>query len=586
MRHSDRHIMDIGIDRPLRFGAFELDVRSRELRKGATRVRLQEQPFEILCLMLERPGHVVTRDELRRRLWPDGTFVDFEHSLNAAVKRLRAALGDDADNPRYVETLPRRGYRFIAVAPAADRPLPLALAAPRVRLAVLPFRSLGEDGQEYFTDGLTEEMIAQLGRLCRGRIGVIARQSSMTFKGTSCGAREIGRALRADYLLDGCVRREGDRVRITARLIETADETQLWVDTYERHLSDCLSVQAEVAARIAQSLAMELVPEQPGAAPARSPDATAYNAYLKARYYWNKTTDDWVDAVTFFNQAIDADPSYAAAHAGLARAHVARAEFYVERPRVALQQARAAAERALQLDRHVAEGHLALGDVRRMLDWDTRGARVAYSQAIALNPSYESAHRAYALLLATLTRYAQAIREAERACELDPLCLSINTSAAWVRYVTGDYAGAMQQCLHAIEMDGRYVVPRRLLGAVYLQAGRAADAVRVLEAVLESSEADPVAAAWLAHVRAVSGERAAAAGLLTRLERAARQRYVPPFHLALAYLGLGDVDTSFALIERAAEDRDPMLPHIAIDPRFAPLRSDRRYAELVGRLGL
>jgi TolB-like protein/Tfp pilus assembly protein PilF len=501
------------------------------------------------------------------------------------VKRLRAALGDDADNPRYVETLPRRGYRFIAAAPAQDRAHPATLPVPCVRLAVLPFRNLGEDGQEYFTDGLTEEMIAQLGRLCRGRIGVIARQSAMAFKGTTRGAREIGRALRADYLLEGSVRREGDRVRITARLVDTTDETHLWVDTYERHLSDYLSVQADVAARIAQSLTMELVPEQ-GMQAARSTDAVAYNAYLKARYSWNKTTDDWVEAVTFFNQAIDADPSYAAAHAGLARAHVARAEFYVERPRAALEQARAAAERALQLDPTLAEGYLAMGDVRRMLDWDTRGARVAYSQAITLNPSYESAHRAYAVMLATLTRYAQAIREAERACELDPLCLSVNTSAAWVRYIAGDYDAAIRQCRHAIEMDGRYIVPRRLLGAVYLQAGRTADAVRVLEQVLETSPDDPVAAAWLAHVRAVGGDRAAAAGLLTRLERSSRQRYVPAFHLALAHLGLGDVDASFALLQRAAEDRDPVLPHIAIDPRFAPLRTDRRYVELVGRLGL
>lgn len=226
-------------DGTLRFGSFELDVRSRELRTGAARVRLQEQPFEILRMMLERPGAVVTRDELRQR----------------------AALGDDADTPRFVETLPRRGYRFIAA--LAPRPGEVAGdAIPRV--AVLPFSNLSDEGsQDYFTDGLTEEMIAQLGQQCGGRIGVIARWSSMVFKGSTQGSREIGQALRAQYLLEGSVRREGDRVRITARLVETSSETHLWAETYERHLTDCLSVQADVAARIAQSLALELVPDQP-----------------------------------------------------------------------------------------------------------------------------------------------------------------------------------------------------------------------------------------------------------------------------------------------------------------------------------
>jgi TolB-like protein/Tfp pilus assembly protein PilF len=539
--------------------------------------------------MLERPGHVVTRDELRRRLWPDGTFVDFEHSLNAAVKRLRAALGDDADNPRYVETLPRRGYRFIGPVADAAAQDPAARGTPRIRMAVLPFTSLGEEaGQEYFTDGLTEEMIAQLGRLCRGRIGIIARQSSMAFKRTTCAAREIGQALRAAYLLEGSVRREGDRVRITARLVETSGETHLWVETYERHLTDCLSVQAEVAARIAQSLAMELVPQQAraGVEP-RSPDATAYQAYLKARYSWNKPGDDGVqDAVTCFERAIAADPSYAAAYSGLARAYVSRAEYYRERPRRALEKAREAAERALQLDPALAEAHLAIGEVRRMLQWDTRAARSAYSQAIALNPSYEAAHRAYAVMLTSLGRHAQAIRESDRACELDPLCLAVNTSAAWVRYAAGDYAAAIDQCHRTMAIDDRYYpAARRLLGAAHLQLGQAREALQVLEAACEA-DVDPVAMAWLAHARAVLGDRAAAVGWLTRLERLARQRYVSPHHLAIAHTGLGDLDAAFAALEDAARDRDPALANVAVDPRFAPVRADRRCIELMSRLGL
>src|SRR5215213_1026778 len=249
-------------ERLLHFESFELDVRSRELRKGKNRIRLQEQPFEILRLMLERAGDVVTRQELQQRLWPDGTFVDFEHSLNAAVKRLRAALGDDADNPKFVETLPRRGYRFIAPLQRAEADR-VERAGTCPRLAVLPFSNLSDDStQEYFSDGLTEELIAQLGPLCRGRVAVIARRSSMVFKGTLQRASEIADVLQATFLLEGSVRRDGHRVRITVRLIEGATETELWSDTHDRTVNDWLTVQADVAAHVARSLMVELAPLQ------------------------------------------------------------------------------------------------------------------------------------------------------------------------------------------------------------------------------------------------------------------------------------------------------------------------------------
>lgn len=245
---------EIGGDRLVHFESYELDVRSRELRHGAERVRLQAQPFEILVMMLERPGQVVTREELVQRLWPNGTFVDFEHSLNAAVKRLRAALGDNADSPRFVETLPRKGYRFIG-AGERDR----SVRGRRPRVAVLPFTDDGgESTTRDFCDGLTDEMILQLGRLDGLGVDVVARSSSLAFRGGACLAREIGASLRADYLLEGSVRRQGDRARIAAWLVETSGETQLWADAYDRYLTDALSVQADVASRIAGSLAAEI----------------------------------------------------------------------------------------------------------------------------------------------------------------------------------------------------------------------------------------------------------------------------------------------------------------------------------------
>ena len=573
--------------RTLKFGSFELDIRLRELRTGSTRMRLQEQPFEILRLMLERPGDVVTREQLRHHLWPAGTYVDFEHSLNAAVKRLRAALGDDADNPRFVETLPRRGYRFIARLDAAEPAAPSAVKSARLRLAVLPFANLSEDpAQDYFSDGLTEEMIAQLGSVARGRIGVVARWSSMVFKGSSRRAREIGETLRVDYLVEGSVRCVGDRVRITARLVETLGETHLWSDVYERELTDCLGVQTDVAARIARALAMELTPpaEHKGAfGPA------AYQAYLKGRYYWNKPYDEGLkEAITYYQRALDGAPSYGAAHAALARAHVARAEFYHAIPRLALKDAEASALRALAIEPTIYEAHLALADVRRMHDLDWSAAEASYGDAIAQNPSYESAHRAYGMALSVQGRHTEAIRSTERACELDPLCLVVGTTAGWARYFAGDNDAAIDHCRNTIDMDPEFMPARRVLAAAYLQAGRHAEALAELESAVSLAEgdSDPMLLTWLAHAKAVTGNRGDATALITRARALAQERYVPSYHLALAFVGLGNIDTAFELLDQAWLDRDPALACVHVEPRFEPLRSDRRYQELLVRLNL
>jgi TolB-like protein/Flp pilus assembly protein TadD len=572
--------------RLLRFESFELDVRSRELRKGKQRIRLQEQPFEILRLMLERPGDVVTREELARHLWPNGTFVDFEHSLNAAVKRLRAALGDDADNPRFVETLPRRGYRFIASLRDGEAVAMLPVMSDyKARLAVLPFANLsGDPAQEYFSDGLTEEMVLQLGRLGRGRIAVISRSSSSVFKGSGRRAREIGEVLRADYLLEGSVRREGDRVRITAQLVETRSEAHLWTDAYERSLTDCLSVQAEVAARVARSLAVELLPEQPVQP---SHDAAAYQTYLKGRYYWNLPGDQgFPQAIAYFNQACESDPTFAAAHADLARTHTARAEYYNLVPREALETARPIARRALELDPHLAQAHLAVGNVRAMLDWDWEGAEASFRQAIALNPSSDGAHRWYGILLAGLGRSSEAVRESQRARELDPLCLVVGTSDAWTRYIAGDYDGAIEVCRYVMDMRRLFTPAWRVLGASLIQMGRVAEGVTELEAAAAIASTDPVLLAWLAHAKATWGECGVAKTILAALDEMRQERFVPAYHLALAHVALGDADEAFRQLDAACEERDPALVNLNRDPRFDPIRSDARFAALLNRVHL
>ncbi len=569
-----------------RFATFEIDLRARELRKGGIRIRLQDQPFEILAMMLDRPGEVVTREELRQRLWPAGTFVDFEHSLNAAVKRLRAALGDDADNPRFVETLHRRGYRFIAPVESIDngsRAVPAATPSS-VRLVVLPFDNLSSDpAQEYFSDGLTEEMITQIGRLCPRKLGVIARTSSIRFKRSGKSVSEIGRELAVDYLLEGSVRHEGDRVRITAQLIETRTEVHLWADTYDRRLEEVLMLQSDVAARIAHSLAMELVPDRREAlervAPRRS---EAYQAYLKGRFHWNRTGDEGFDlALTYYERALDLDPGFAAAHAAMARLHVALAEFSRQPGLVALERARTSAERALELDPGIADAHVALAEVQKGIEWNWSAAEAHYRRAIALASSCEAAHRYYGVFLTGLSRFDEARRESEHAFDVDPLCLAVNTAAAWGRYVAGDFDEAVERCQSALEMDRSYTLARRLLGASHVAAGRHREGIAELE-----QASGPVSRAWLAHARGVAGQRDLAGQIIQQLLIDAKEAYVPAYHLALAYSGSGDADAAFAMLARACDERDPALINLRVEPRLAGLRTDARFLALVTQLGI
>lgn len=570
-----------------RFDQFEVDLRSRELRKNGIRIRLQEQPFQILTMLLGRAGDVVTREEIRHRLWPDGTFVDFEHSMNAAIKRLRAALGDTAADPKFVETLHRRGYRFVAAVrqpEIAVRVTPAPIPSSRPRLVVLPFANLGTDTPDYFSDGLTEEMIMQLGRRCADRIGVLARTSSMLYKNVTRAASDIGEALRADYLVEGSVRRDGDRLRITAQLIETKGETHLWANSYDRTLADCLAVQTEVATEIAIALATELIP-MPSETWAGTRHAGAYQAFLRARFNWNKSADEGLlDAIAGYDESIALDPSYAKAYSGRARAKLALCDYYRVEPRPTLEAARADARRALEIDPGDSEAHLVVGEVERTLEWNWRGAEAAYRAALAANPNNEAAHRYYALFLAARGR-PESVVLGDRACAIDPLCLVVMSTSAMVHYLRGDHENAIRRYRQVLGMEPRHIVARRGLAAVLVQLGEYDEALDLLTSH-ENVRQDPVAKAWMGHALAVSGSKTAAEAIACELVSAQEHRFVPAFHLALLYAGLGKSDAAFDQLAHACESRDPSLDTLAVEPRFNVLHGDYRYQNLLERLKL
>lgn len=569
----------------LRFGPFELDLRLRKLRREGTPVPLQDQPFEILVMLVERAGDVVSRADICQRLWPDGTTVDFEHSVNAAIRRLRAALGDDAASPCFVETIPRRGYRFVAVVDSPSREVAVD-AAPdrRPRIVVLPFVNLtGESSRDVFSDGFTEEMIAQLGRVCADRIGVLARTSSMLYKNVRKGAAEIGDALRADYLVEGSVRIGGDRVRITAQLIDTHDETHVWAESYERPLADCLQVQADVAYEIAHALTLELIPPSPAATTGRR---DAYDAYLAGRYHWNKPGDaGLLDALALYDRAVALDPQFGRAHLGRARAYLSMADFYRMEPADALRAARAAAERTLELDAREAEAWVVLAEARRVLDWDWAGARHAYHEALVLNPNSEVAHRYHAWFLAMRGPEVAALEAADRAFDLDPLCLSMITTTAAIRFFARDFSGALARARHALALEPAYEPAIRVASAALVQQGRTGEALALIDEVPHGSMA-PVTVAWKAHALAVAGFSDQARELRQSLACPAAGAVVSDHHLALLHVGLGEAEEACTHLARAVERRDPWLATMIVDPRFDRLRTDPRFCALRARLGV
>ena len=639
--------------RIVRFGVFEVDLKACELRKHGFRMKLAEQPFQVLALLLERPGEIVTREELRARLWQGDTFVDFDHGLNNAVMRVREVLLDSSDHPRYIETIPRRGYRFVAPveeshaqAAAHDREhLPsapsllesepalepaistrrasqpwwtarrgglaavafvlaaglLAIllrtnrnatnranAARSTSLVVLPLENLSEEkDQDYFADGMTDELIANLAKI--RSLHVISRSTAMAYKGTRKPLSEIARELNVDAVVEGTVMRVGSRVRITAELVQVSTDHHLWADTYESQIGDVLALQNRVSSAIVNEIRINLTPEERerlAKTPAVSPEA--YENYLKGLYYWNKRSDENLTrAITYFERAAVLDPQYALAYAGLSDCYaIISAEIFGTMPASeAAPKAKAAALRALELDPTLVEAQTSLATEKFNYEWDWSGASEGFERAIGLNPSYATAYQRYSLYLIAMGRAQESFAQIQKARELDPLSLSINFSLGWRLYMARQYDAAIAQLKDTLDMDPSYELPHLIVGQAYEQKGDYVQAIPALRKAVDLSHGTPLMVSALAHAYGRSGNRVEAEKLLAQLKTKSTTQYVSPYYFAIVSVGLGKNDEALDLLEKAFGDRSNGLVFLQVEPELDDLRSNPRFVALEHRLG-
>jgi TolB-like protein/DNA-binding winged helix-turn-helix (wHTH) protein/Flp pilus assembly protein TadD len=633
-------------DGRLRFGVFDLDLRAGELHKHGLRIRLQEQPLQVLAILIEHSGEVVTREELQKKLWPADTFVDFDHGLNKAINKIRDALGDSAESPRFVETIARRGYRFLADVKAADAaPLPspglapaphlaaeirgrpdLAVtpAMPKHRLpafarkisafvllvliaffafwkfhsrnplppvihslAVLPLESLSNDAsQDYFADGMTDELISDLGQISALR--VISRTSVMAYKHARKPLPQIARELNVDAVVEGTVLRSGDQVRITAQLIDASADKHIWSQSYEGELKDTLALQNRVARAIADQIRINLNPQERAALKTvKVVNPEAYEDYLKGRFFWNKRTADGLKvAQTYFGRAIDEDPKYAPAYSGLADTYALLGDwqYAVMTPKEAFPKAKAAAIKALELDSSLGEAHNSLAFCLDGFDWNFDAAGTEFQRAIDLNPSYATAHHWYAWHLSLFGRYDEAIAEMRKAENLDPLSLIINADLAELLVIAHSYDESIQQSLKVIEMDPDFALAHNQLGQAYLQKHMHEQAVAELQKAVQLSANSPTCMANLARAYVASGEPSEAVKLLRDLKKRSNSTYSNAAEIAVIHGSLGDADQAMNWLEKGYEQR--FNPSVLLRPGFDPLRSDPRFQDLLRRIGL
>ena len=622
------------------FGEFRLDAHKRTLRRGEDLVALTPKAFDTLLTLIERQGQTVTTDELMKAVWPD-SFVE-ESNLTQAVYVLRKALGQTRDQG-YIVTLPGQGYRFVAdvkpvqrtATPAADtgdnghailssprraqqlrrwllvllgiavvlflisaayfkwfRPRPVSAA--RTMLAVLPFENFtGDPAQDYFSDGLTEEMISHLGDLDPRHLGVIARTSVMHYKHSQASIPQIGKDLGVQYVIEGSVRRDSERVRITAQLIQVNDQSHLWAREYDRELGHLLELQSEIAREVANEIEFSLSGRRPikaareAAAPVPDPTSyEAYDLYLKGRYFWNRRTDKgFRQAADYFQQAIDKDPNYGRAYAGLADTFTLMSTWFVGSPDELMPKARTAAMRALELDESLAEAHASLALIRENYDYDWPGSEKEFRRAIQLDPQYASAHQWYAEFLSWQGRFEEAFAESERARQLDPLSLIIASDYGWILYDSRQFDNAVKQARLVLELDPNFDHARALIIPCYFQLGRSDEAVDLINRWAGRDQGQWTLA-WKVAVYSRSGHAEEARRAVAKLEQISRPRADRTPTLLLGYLNAGEKDQAIELLQRAYSEHSNVVVQIKVNPMFDPIRNDPRFKDLLRRVGL
>jgi TolB-like protein/DNA-binding winged helix-turn-helix (wHTH) protein/Flp pilus assembly protein TadD len=618
----------------VRFADFELDLRTGELCRNGTSLKLQPQPAKVLTLLVTRAGQIVTRKELAQQVWGSQTFVDFEQGLNYAIRQIRSALEEDPDHPRFLETLPKRGYRFTAPvdghSAAAEIEFPVPLPWPLSRrfvlryglaflaitaiaititlafrwdhsrqrwsssadtiriesLAVLPLHNLSHDPeQEYFSDGMTDELITDLAKF--GTLRVISHTSVERYKETKRPLPEIARELGVDAVIEGTVTRSGDHVRITAQLIEARTDRHLWAESYERDLRDVLALQDEVSRDIATKIQIKVTrPEQTPSSSARPINPEAHEAYLKGRYFWNKRTEEGVrKGIEYFEQATRIDPNYAIAYAGLAESYIVLNGHRFLPPTQAFPKVREAALKALELDESLAEAHSSLGSLNWEYEWDKLGAEKEFRRAIELNPSYATAHQWYAEELAVVGRGDEAVAEIKRAQELDPLSLPISVVAGWIVYLGRDYDRAINQYQRTVEMDSNFAVAHTYLGRAYIQKGNLSQAIFECQTATRLSRTHPFYLAWLGYAYARAGKRNDALRVLRQLEALSQHKYVASHDVAAIYAGMGEQSKAIAWLNKAYDEHSYTVLLLQVEPEFDSLHSDARFQELLHRIG-
>ncbi|PYX72956.1 MAG: hypothetical protein DMG78_10765, partial [Acidobacteria bacterium] len=508
---------------------------------------MERIPMDLLILLVREKGRLVSREEIIERLWGKNLFFDSDNSINTAVRKIRNSLGDEAGNPQYVETVLGKGYRFKGNAVIASKVETTRFEAERSRvmLAVLPFENLsGDPGQDYFSDGLSEETIMRLGQMSPRQLGVIARTSSMAYKQTDKSVAQIGRELGVDYVLEGSVRRDGARVRITAQLIRVQDQTHLWAENYDRQLPGMLDIHGEIGAAIADQVKLELMSEERRQLVRNAPrNPEAHDLYLRGRYHYAKfNLFDAQKAVAYFQQATEHDPSFGLAHSGLIDAlMVFVLSGDVESNEVS-SKAKSAIAQAVRLDPESAEVHTSDSAVKLWLDWDFKGSELAARRAIQLNANYSLAHVHLAHVFSNTGRYDGALSTIQQAMVLDPLSLFVGAMRGQFLYHAGRDLESVEQFNATLGMESRFWIGQICAAKVYQKLGMHSEALVACDLAWQFSGGNSEALSLAGYVHAVAGERAKAEGYIHQMLERRKERYVPPYNVALVFAGLRETE--------------------------------------------